>query len=201
MKDERRRYFRIEDEIILTWHILTAQEKERGLERFKRGEIHYPDSAGLFLSMEADLLDAFQLIRARQPELAEALELLNRKINLVARTVTIDDSKHTLLDERTQPVSISASGLSFESPIPASQGDAIQLEMVLLPEKIYVLCFGIIVDCVPLQESESKDPMNLFRLNVDFVTIRDDDTERLVQHIMRKEVEFLRARRKSRQKD
>ncbi len=201
MKDERRRYFRIEDEIILTWHILTEQEKEKGLERFKRGEIHYPDSAGLFLSMEADLIDAIQNIGIRQPELAEALDLMNRKINLVARTMTVDESMQTLLDERSQPVSISASGISFESPIPATQGDAIQLEMVLLPEKVYIFCFGAIVDCAPLQESESTNMMNLFRLNVDFVTIRDDDTERLVQHIMRKEVEFLRARRKSRQND
>lgn len=201
MKDERRRYFRIEDEIILSWHILTAQEKEKGLERFKRGETHYPDSAGLFLSMEVDLLDAFQTISARQPELAAVLELLNRKINLVARSMTVDESMHTLLDEKAQPVSISASGISFESPIPATQGESIQLEMVLFPGKIYISCFGTIVDCVPLSESESKEPMNAFRINVDFVTIRDDDTERLVQHIMRKEVEFLRARRKSRQND
>ncbi|MGE3318266.1 MAG: hypothetical protein AB7I18_03130 [Candidatus Berkiella sp.] len=200
MKDERRRYFRIEDEVIFAWHPLTQAEKEKGLERFNRGEIHYPDTAGLFLSMEADIVDSLQSIYAKQPDIAEILELLNRKINLFARGMSTDQSMHTLLDERPQAVSLSASGMSFESPIAASQGDDIQLEIVLLPEKVYILCFAKVIDCVDLSQ-EFPEKTGLFRLNADFQTIRDDDTERLVQHIMRKEVEFLRARRISRQND
>ncbi len=201
MKDERRRYFRIEDEVILASHKMTEQEKLKGLERFKKGEVHYPDTVGLFLSMEADLIDALQSISAKQPELAEVLELINRKINLVARKMAVSDSMHTLLDESPQAVSLSASGISFESMIQHKQGDEIQLEMVLLPEKVYIFCFGVVVDCAPQIQTDDTPVMGAYRVNVDFSTIRDDDTERLVQHIMRKEVEFLRARRKSRQND
>lgn len=200
MKDERRRYFRIEDEVILTWHPLTQADKAKGIERFRRGEVQYPDTAGLFLSMEADIVDSLQLIYAKQPDIAELLELLNRKINLFAQTLTMDESMHTLFDEKPQRVSLSASGVSFETPDLGSPGDDIQLEIVLLPEKVYINCFAKIIDCVNLGQ-ENPEKAGYFRLNVDFHTIRDEDTERLVAHIMRKEVEFLRARRKSRQND
>lgn len=200
MKDERRRYFRIEDEVILAWNRLTQAEMAKGLDRFNRGEIHYPDTRGLFLSMEADIVDSLQSIYAKQPDIAELLELLNRKINLFARTMTMDESMNSVLDERPQRVSISASGMSFETPIAAAVDDDIQLEIVLLPEKVYIFCFAKVINCVDLGQ-ESAEKSGLFRLNVDFQTIRDEDTERLVQHIMRKEVEFLRARRKSRQND
>lgn len=202
MKDDRRRYFRIEDQVILSWHVLTPLEKSKGLERFERGEIHYPDHAGLFLSLEADLIDIIQAISAKQPEVAKAFELLNRKINLFARTMPINDSVNTLLDEKAQAVSLSASGLSFTANEKAEPGQDIQVEIVLLPEKVYILCYAIVVDCSSLAATEQEaNNMHHFRLNVDFTMIRDEDVERLVQHIMRKEVEFLRARRKSRQND
>ncbi len=201
MNDDRRRYFRIEDEIILAWHALTANEKSKGLERFERGEIHYPDHAGLFLSLEADLIDIIQAIYAKQPQVAKALELLNRKINLFARTMPMNDSVNTLLDEKAQTVSLSASGISFTAAEKVAAGQDIQLEIVLLPEKVYILCYAVVVDCNALASAEEANNMHHYRLNVDFSTIRDEDVERLVQHIMRKEVEFLRARRKSRQND
>lgn len=202
MKDERRRYFRVEDQVILAWHALTPLEKNKGLERFDRGEVHYPDNAGLFLSLEADLLDIMQAISVKQPEIVKAFKLLNRKINLFARTMPMNDSVTTLLDEKAQTVNLSASGLSFTANQNAVQGQDIQLEIVLLPEKLYILCYAIVVDCneLTLAEQEANN-MHSYRLNVDFSTIRDEDVERLVQHIMRKEVEFLRARRKSRQND
>jgi len=137
MKDERRRYFRIEDDAILTWRRITLQEKEQGLARIQRGEIDYPDTAGFFLSMEADLMDVI----------------------------------HSLAKQ-----------------------------LVLLPERIYILCYAVVVDCLPI-ERQTEESTTIYRMNVDFMTIRDEDIERLIQHIMRKEVAFLRARRKSRQND
>ncbi|MCS5710349.1 PilZ domain-containing protein [Candidatus Berkiella aquae] len=199
MKDERRRYFRIEDEVILTWRKITLQEKEQGLARIQRGEIDYPDTAGLFLSMEADLIDVIHSL-AKQPEMAQAIDLLNRKINLFARCIPLNNSVSTLLDEEAQPVSLSASGISFETNEAVNKDQDIQLEMVLIPERIYILCFAVVVDCLPI-ESQTDENAQIYRMNVDFTTIRDEDIERLVQHIMRKEVAFLRARRKSRQND
>lgn len=195
MSDERRRYFRIEDEIILSWQPITPEEKSKGVERFARGEVQYPDLAGMYLSLEADLCDTIQAVSAKDPHLANALELINRKVNLFIKKIPLEQTTQTLLDEIPQYVNISASGLSFETPYSKNPGQDVKLELVLLPEKIYILCYGKVVDCTLIENTSN------FRMNVDFVTMRDEDTERLVQHIMRKEVEFLRARRKSRQND
>jgi hypothetical protein len=195
MSDERRRYFRIEDQIILSWQPITSEEKTKGIERFARGEIQYPDLAGMYLGLEADLCDTIQAVSAKDPHIAEALELINRKVNLFIKKIPLDQTTQTLLDEIPQFVNISASGLSFETPSFKNQGQDLKLEIVLLPEKIYILCYAKVVDCTQIENSSN------YRMNVDFVAMRDEDTERLVQHIMRKEVEFLRARRKSRQND
>jgi len=195
MSDERRRYFRIEDQIILSWHSITSEEKKQAIERFVRGEMQYPDLAGMYLGLEADLCDTIQAVTAKDPHIANALELINRKLNLFIKKIPLDQSTQTLLDEIPQWVNISASGLSFETPQSKAQGQDLKLEMVLLPEKVYILCYGTVVDCTAIENSPT------YRMNVDFETMRDEDTERLVQHIMRKEVEFLRARRKSRQND
>lgn len=195
MSDERRRYFRIEDEIILSWHSITPEEKNKGVARFARGEVEYPDLAGMYLGLEADLSDMIQAVAAKDPNISNALELINRKLNLFIKKMPLDQLTQTLLDEIPQPVNISASGLSFETAYQKTPGEDLKVEMVLLPEKFYILCYAVVIDCVPLEKTST------YRMNVDFVTMRDEDTERLVQHIMRKEVEFLRARRKSRQSD
>ncbi len=195
MSDERRRYFRIEDQIILSWQPITPEEKTKGIERFARGEIQYPDLAGMYLGLEADLCDTIQAVSAKDPHIANALELINRKVNLFIKKIPLDQTVQTLLDEMPQFVNISASGLSFEATSSKTQGQDLKLEIVLLPEKIYIFCYAKVVDCIPIENSAN------YRMNVDFVAMRDEDTERLVQHIMRKEVEFLRARRKSRQND
>jgi hypothetical protein len=184
---ERRRYFRIDDEVILAWRNLTTEEKNMRLQQFMLGEIEYPDATRLYLSLESDINSLVQLLHPKDPQVAKAISLLNRKINLVSRGAPTSATQHTLLEQQAEPVNISACGIAFMADQPLPLWGDIQIEMILIPEKTYILCYGVIVGC----EHVAKR----FRVNVDFVAMREDDRERLIQHIMVKESEGLRNRR------
>jgi len=201
---EKRRYFKIEDEMILSCQLLETPEKAKLLEKFERGQVDYPDATGLFLSMESDLYDLVQNLSPRQPEIATAIRLLNRKINLVAKGAPVTGVKQTLLDKDPELVNISACGVVFSSKELMNLGQDVQIELVLLPEEIYILSYGVVVGCekgtLPLGKSTvaSTHP---YCVSVDFMVIRQEDTERLIQHIMRREMEMLKARRRRKEEN
>lgn len=197
---ERRRYFRIDDEVIFAWRKLSLDEKNRRLQQFMLGEIEYPDIGRLYLSLESDISSLIQELTAHDSRVARALQLLNRKMNLISRAGPISATQRTLLDEKPQVVNISACGMAFMSDEPCEESEDIQVEMILVPEKTYILCYGVVVGCDKTEPSNANDE-KVYRVNVDFVAMREDDRDRLIQHIMQKEMEMLKLRRKKTSKD
>lgn len=190
---ERRRYFRIDDEMILAWRTLTPAEKEKRLAQFDRGEMEYPDPTRLFMSLEADITSLIGDISVREKMVAQVLRLMNRKINLISRGPLMKEHQYSLLDESPQSVNVSACGIAFRVEQALKPGMDIQIELVLVPEGTYVLCYGVVIGCEKDEKGDNERP---YRVNVDFSAIREDDRERLIQHIMQKEMELLQLRRK-----
>ncbi|MBS0287450.1 MAG: PilZ domain-containing protein [Proteobacteria bacterium] len=191
---ERRRYFRVDDEMILAWRILDSEEKEKRLAQFDRGEIEYPDPTRLFMTLEADITTLIGQISPREKLIAEVLRLMNRKINLISRGPLMKEHQTSILDERPQSVNVSACGIAFTVEKALKPGTDIQLELVLVPEGTYVLCYGVIIGCEKAQNKDHDD--RPYRVNVDFSAIREDDRDKLIQHIMQKEMALLQMRRK-----
>ncbi len=191
---ERRRYFRVDDEVILAWRILTDHEKEKRMQQFSKGEMEYPDPTRLYLTLESDITAIIQNLNPKQPEIASVLKMLNRKINLVARGAPMNASRGSLLEETPQQVNISACGIGFMVEEELKKGQHIQIEMVLMPEKIYILSYGTVIACEHISHSKKNDKP--YRINVDFAAMREDDMDRLIQHIMQKELEMIRSRKK-----
>lgn len=197
-QQERRRYFRIDDEVILAWRELTTEEKNRRLQEFMLGEIEYPDIGRLYLSLESDINSLIQELSPRDSRLARVAQLLNRKINLIARGGPLNATQRTLLDEPAQPVNISACGVAFMTEQNIPLGTDIQIEMILVPEKTYILSYGVVVGSDKVVKTHTAKP---YRVNVDFVAMREDDRDRLIQHIMQKEMEMLKLRRQKGQEN
>ncbi len=193
---ERRRYFRVDDEVILAWRTLTHDEKEKRMKQFMMGEMEYPDPTRLYLTLESDITAIIQNLNPRQPELASVLKMLNRKINLVARGAPMSASRGSLLEETPQQVNISACGIAFMVEEELKKGQNIQIEMVLVPEQIYILSYGTVIGCELISHHKKNKEDRPYRINVDFVAMREDDMDRLIQHIMQKELEMIKSRKK-----
>lgn len=190
---ERRRYFRVDDEVILAWRILSPEEIEKRLQHFMQGEIEAPDATRLYLKLESDITLLLNQLKGKEPEIAHIIQLLNRKLNLFARGAPVGTTQQSILDEQTQSVNISACGIAFMSEEKLIAGSDIQIEMVLLPEKSYILSYGTVIGC---EKNDSKHSERPYRVNVDFVAMRETDVDKLIQHIMQREMQMLKQRKK-----
>ncbi|MFO1257082.1 MAG: PilZ domain-containing protein [Gammaproteobacteria bacterium] len=184
MKQERRRYFRVEADCIVTFKAVTADEKKEGIAQLNKGDRYHPDKARLFLKLDADLQDGLSRIRQKLPDVAAMLDLLNRKINLIA-----EESNSTkldgLLDQQPQRISLSACGIAFQVEHPMEVESDIEWDLILLPDQTYIHGYGHVVACETAHEG--------YLIRVNFDALREEDLERLLHYIMRKESEWMRT--------
>ncbi|MGE4348707.1 MAG: PilZ domain-containing protein [Candidatus Berkiella sp.] len=196
---ERRRYFRIEDKVVLSYKTLSEEEKQLQSRKLQSGEDLCPDLYHIFVMLESDIQDLIKKSKKENLLLSQAIELLNRKLNVIAKGLPNDRRKNSSIFNR-EPVTVSLSGcgISFMAPTPIEKGQTVQIEIILLPSRQYIVCLGEIVSSekVALSENISYSAENPFRIAVNFVEIRGEDSERLIQHVIKREVELLRASKK-----
>lgn len=199
-EDERRRYFRVNAEVILEVKEITPDDKVQGMRKLHEGETEYPDKHRLFLGLESDIHELKSGLQEKYPEVIQLVDLLNRKINLIAQGSTLNQGRSSLLDKKSEIVNLSACGLAFWGTKPFSVSQDLQFEIIFPENKNYILGFAHVAVCEEEQsidgEPQANEPQILYRTGLDFDALRDQDLERLIAYIMRKESESLRIRKK-----
>jgi hypothetical protein len=185
---ERRRYFRIEDEIILSYRAVPADDvPETGTFRE-----HEPDVFTLAAHLEILSAESATLLRKIEREdsiLGDYLRILEQKMDLVARAlVSREDS---LCREPARQVNLSASGLSFASEHDFAASDVLELRLVLPPALVGIHAYGRIVYCRPSR----LDDAPVYKVGVDFIGLRDQDRDLLIRHVIKKQSQQLREHR------
>lgn len=181
---ERRRYFRIDDELGLT---LAVIEPESGLVGEGAADDHrhlLQDQlqAGLEVQLRQALLD----IRSKYADLAHVLDILNQKINLVYNNEVAD--QHTPL---MKSVSLSACGIAVPWPIPLKIGTNVLLHLFLPPLHHLVKTEAQVVGVDKNADENESDP---YILRMDFVSMSDAYQEVLIQHVVQRQSLHLRKR-------
>jgi len=176
---DKQHYLPIEDQIILTWRILTPQEKARRIQEFSASEVS-PENTSEYIEVEGNLFEIIQNLVHQEPDVARAIHLLNRKINLIAKRKVAMSPHPTLLEKKPEKVVLSANGLAFTIEEDLKLKTELQIELILLPENQYIICYGVVSDLKPEKENKKL-------VTVDFLTIRDDDQDKIIEHILRKE--------------
>ena len=107
---ERRDFFRIDDEIILNYRLVSSDE-------FLKGDgLLVNEASSLTLATGLEKMKAssrihFRHVEKEMPEVARYFTHIENKIDLIARHVMMNADG--LFTENTQAVSISGSGLAF----------------------------------------------------------------------------------------
>lgn len=187
--EERRRYFRIDDRVILNLKPLSTTERKALANQLQQGEIEYPDKQRLFLTLDTEFLDALSKIPVRETEVAKALELLNRKLNLLSQGAALNKERETIFDKPMVQANLSACGIAYHSETSLAVNAEYQVELVLFPSRKYLLFIARVISCEPVEDEPG------YRVGLEVSLIRDEDTERLIQHIMRKESELIKSKR------
>ena len=183
--DERRDFFRIEDEVYLELETITADEYNSAEEVL--ANLHN-DSFSLsadFATLNNSLHPVLNNIKQIHPDIAQYLELLNNKIDSLGELLL---HKSSAYDENKRiTANVSASGIMFESELKLNQGDLIKLELVLFPEKIGILIFGKIIKIT--QSTSQKQ-----NISIEFEHIRTEDQELMIKHNLNKQMIDLREK-------
>jgi c-di-GMP-binding flagellar brake protein YcgR len=189
---ERRSFFRVDDSISLSYQKITKQQMEEKIER----EDIEPEGSFTVMSniasINQNMAGIMHRIEGGEPDIAAYLKAINSKIDIIGRALLSKDNE--LAEHPAQPVNLSASGMAFYSPNPVEKGAILELRLLLVPSFTGIVTFGEVVGCDSVKDPNGYD--NLIRLN--FINMVERDRDLLIRHVIKRQGEFLRKRRESR---
>jgi len=183
--DERREFFRIDDDVYLDATVINEEEFANAPDFL--ANLHN-DSFSLsadFATLNNNIHPILNNIKQSHPDIAQYLEILNKKIDslgehLLETAINYDENKRITAN-------LSASGVMFETKNSFNKGDLVKLEVVLFPEKIGVLIFGKVV-----KATEKDDGVR--NISIEFAHIRNEDQELMIKHNLNKQMEDIREK-------
>lgn len=193
MDNERRRFFRIDDRVLARCREIPAAALIDAKRAIHRGIADTSDLENELGAIGRRLTQRIEDVRTGLPEVAAVLDDLNRKVGLLQELVLTHHPETVAAqdDLRVVEANLSGGGMAFTDPAPRAPGAFIEIELVLLPHDDHMRVVGTVVDCRAADNGA-------YELSVEFDEIRDADRERLIQHIVRKQSERLRAERAAR---
>lgn len=180
-EDERRDFFRVNDEVYLKFETVSDEEYSAAPEKLKNIEDSAFSLSANFATLNNTINPLLNSIKQQYAEVGEFLDFLNSKIDNLSEHVLYDNLDNT--KQAPVEVNISASGIQFNTSHALSVQQALKLELILLPEKIGILIYGRVVD------TKEKS------VCVEFEYIRPEDKELMIKHNLNKQMLEIREKK------
>lgn len=167
MSDERRRFFRIDDEAEISFKTISNEE-------FDAWDSSQKDEEGERLAkLETEIGIAISSLKSSHPQLAKISELLNQKINFSMATNT--KTQGFVDDGELKPINLSACGIAFHTDENIQANQNILLQLKLKPSNVAIVTAGKVIAASPEQGK------NMIR--VDFQQLAENYQDLLMQHL------------------
>jgi hypothetical protein len=185
---ERRQMVRVSDRILFSCSKVAPEKYEVLASDFARGISLYDQEELRDVRLYIGAQSALARLRNRDEDLAEFLQHMDNKLNLVLREIK---KGQTPLD-RLMPlmVSLSSGGIAIPTAQPIQKDEPLELHMVLLPNHVYIYCLGTVVNC-----QKSGEGAMPYRASIRFTLLAEEDHEALIQHMFKLQSLALRKRR------
>ncbi len=170
MRSEKRRYFRIDETIGLTYEILDSKAclTEETV-----------DVLDLMSGQDEKIESLLTEVELESPKVAELIRAFNQKLERVVGQIAMESRMVDRLANRVQEVNISACGIGFVCDDDIDVGAQLRIELQLFPAKKTIVSTGIVVGCEPLKED--------YYWRIDFYGMSHDTQELLIQHIVQRQ--------------
>lgn len=185
MTEERRRYFRINDSIGISYRKLS--EDEVNAHETILGEPLQPLSRLSDINRQLDGL--ISQLEGESPAVAKALTLLDQKLNGMIYQMELESDLVQNIAYKIKEVNLSACGMAVEIEDDLEKGDRLVMELTLGSERSPVVTGGLVVASQP----GSEDGMRYIRM--DFFGMSHIDQEKLIQHMVKRQSVLLREER------
>lgn len=179
MSDERRRFFRIDDEAEISFKTISNEEFNAwgdGLQEEEGEEL---------AKLETEIGIALSKLKSSHPQLAKIGELLNQKINIA---INSNPTTQGFVDDgELKPINLSACGIAFHTDESVEQDQNILLQLKLKPSNVAIVTAGKVVS------TSSEQGKNIIR--VDFQQLTENYQDLLMQHLFQVQSRALKKQR------
>lgn len=180
---ERREYFRIEDDVRISYQVLSARESEQLVRAIKAGL-----PSRFQLRSQIDKLD-LKIVAARK-ELVDLPQSLKQYLSLLEEKISQLGQVTELLagDQQTvsiREVSLSGGGLAFSTGQELAVGQQLELCMQLAGEAGAIHALAQVTDC--------RRKGDQFNVAMEFRSLAEEDQEAIIRRTVFRQGELIRA--------
>lgn len=190
---ERRRHFRVQDQILVDYDIVTDAEVRGAAKQLQVVDPAELSATTTLRRLETELQTALSRLSNRHGEIIRCLDLLNSKVNTLASLVPATGKQdEDLLTRDVCDCSLSSSGIAFTCREALPLDTRLRLRLVILPDYFHVTAYGEVVRVTPI-----KAPEDGFThvIGVNFLHILDRYREALARRSLQREIEDRRDAR------
>lgn len=188
--DDRREFFRINDAVRINIVRVPEGELEKRLQRLEQNLSGSFTVMSSLAAISSEMAINMRRIEHKQPDVAAYLRAIDRKIEVLGRAFLAQESD--LVAQEATAVNLSAGGMGMMTDDAYSNGDVLEIKMLLFPSFTGVLTYGTVIDSKPLAEGEHESHSHQIR--VEFTHMREQDRDVLIRHILRCQSQELRGR-------
>lgn len=188
-QQERRQFFRIDDDVYLDYRLLDEEEYHQRLEQ-PHGPRHEAGDIGLQLqALTAQASNILSQIRKRDPEIGQYLAILDRKVELLGRV--LGGSQLGGAPSPNMRANISGGGIAFHTTTRLEPATKLELHLMLFPNNLIIHALGRVVHC----HTDPADSAHPFRVGIEFTRISEMARDALVRHALELQSARLRQAR------
>ena len=191
MTTERRRYYRIDDAALIKYRVIAAEQLALEKASILGSALRGANIRMALAPFDNRLQELLQIVRQENRAVAEAIDLLNRKLAVLADILLLEQgasSNSEYREHEPSTINVSGGGLGIQAAAPLALNADLVIDFVLLPSNYPMRAIGRVIDC-------RKQADDSFYIGIEFAHMREEDRDLLVQHIVRKQAEALRAAR------
>ena len=187
---ERREYFRVTDEAVISYRTVDEHEFNRRKNKQPNDVLDSFDLAAKFAEMDREVRRIRQKLLSKNRDIVEYFDLIDTKLNLVAKSALLGTMDNQM--QQAREVDLSAGGISYAGPDAVTPGGFVELRIVLLPDYA-----GLTVGCrvIRCADSQNDDYNCRYSIALEFSDIEEADRDLLIKHLLDRQRAMLRARR------
>lgn len=186
---ERRRFFRIDDEVNLFYKKID----EKSMTEVSHISDNILGNCSLSAALEVISQESASLLYRLErtyPDIADYLKLIENKIDLLAQAYMMQSGQFKEKDSRN--ANLSAAGLAFDSEEELQEGDYLEIKMLLVSCLAIIVTYGKVIYC---KKNHSNDSQYPYIVGVDYDNMKDQDREVLIKHVVRRQLQQIRDKK------
>lgn len=189
VQNQQREFVRVDDTLPLAWRRIDAATFAQIMNHYNKYRTFPPRIHEINqLLSSLDVTDKLRQLEQKDPLMAQILSRLDQKLNLLLRLFHPGEAERPMV---LTVVNLSGGGIAFMDKNPGlAHGDLLEMRLALSVDALQIIeCFAKVMTI------DVNAASGMTRIGCRYEPILDQDRERMIQYIFKRQSERLRAKR------